>query len=67
MFLHDFENRIHHKLEEINPDSVRGADICRVYDVTQYPAVIATSDEGQLRNMWSGLPLPLINEVSYYV
>ncbi len=66
-FLHDFEKRTARTLEEIDPDSRRGADICRLYDVVEYPTVIATTIDGQLRNMWRGLPMPTINEVSYYV
>ena len=55
------------QLEEIDPDSRRGADLCRLYDVVEYPTVIATGEDGKLRNVWRGLPLPLIDEVSYYV
>lgn len=66
-FLHDFEQRTHVKLEEIDPDTRSGADICKMYDIVEYPTVIATTEDGQLRNSWRGLPLPLIDEVSYYV
>jgi hypothetical protein len=66
-FLHEFEKLTSHKLETIDPDTPRGADLCRLYDVVEYPTVIATTGEGEMRNMWRGLPLPTINEVSYYV
>jgi len=66
-FLHDFEQRTRQKLEEIDPDTRRGADICKTYDIVEYPTVIVTAEDGQLRNSWRGLPLPLIDEVSYYV
>jgi hypothetical protein len=66
-FLHDFERRTGHELEVIDPDSRRGADLCEVYGVVEYPSIIATSDDGQMRNLWRGLPLPLIDEVNYYV
>lgn len=66
-FLHEFERRTAQKLETIDPDTRRGADICRLYDVVEYPTVIATTNDGQMRNMWRGVPLPLIDEVSYYV
>ena len=65
-FLRDFEKRTNQKLEEVDPDSAHGAQICELYDVVQYPTVLATTADGQLRNMWRGLPLPLIDEVSYY-
>jgi hypothetical protein len=66
MFLHDFEQRTGRKLETLDPDSPHGADICRVYDVVEYPTIIATKHDGQLQNLWRGLPLPLIDEVSAY-
>lgn len=66
-FLRDFERQTGHVIEEVDPDSRRGADLCRVYDIVEYPTVLATADDGQERNTWRGLPLPTINEVSYYV
>jgi len=66
-FLHDFERRTARKLEEIDPDSPRGAEICHLYDVVEYPTILATAEDGQLRQAWRGIPLPLIDEVSYYV
>lgn len=66
-FLHDFEKRTGRKLETIDPDTREGADLCRVYDIVEYPSIIATNEDGQLRNSWRGVPLPLIDEVSYYV
>jgi hypothetical protein len=66
-FLHDFEHRTAQKLETIDPDSPHGADLCRLYDVVEYPTLVATSQDGQMRQMWRGLPLPTIDEVSYYV
>jgi len=38
-----------------------------VYDIVEYPTIIALSDSGQLQNLWRGLPLPTISEVSFYV
>lgn len=66
-FLHDFEQRTHRKLEEVDPDSRRGVEICDIYDIVEYPTVVATAGDGRLLNAWRGLPLPLIDEVSYYV
>jgi hypothetical protein len=66
-YLHDFEKRTARTLETIDPDSRRGADLCRLYDVVEYPTIIAVSKDGQLLHMWRGIPLPLIDEVSYYV
>lgn len=66
-FLHDFEKRTGRTLETVDPDTRSGAELCQAYDVVEFPTIIATSDDGQVRNSWRGVPLPLIDEVSYYV
>ena len=65
-YLRDFERQTGRTLEEVDPESREGADFCRVYDIVEYPTVIALSDDGQLQNQWRGRPLPTISEVSYY-
>jgi hypothetical protein len=65
-YLHDFQRRTAKEIEVIDPDSVRGADLCRVYDVVEYPTIVATTPDGQVQGSWRGLPLPTIDEVSYY-
>ena len=49
----------------MSPDSVEGNNFCEVYDIVEYPTIIALSDSGQLQNLWRGLPLPTISEVSF--
>lgn len=66
-YLHEFERRTSKTLETVDPETRMGADLCRVYDVVEYPTVLALSDDRQVRSIWRGLPLPLIDEVSYYV
>lgn len=66
-YLRDFERQTGHTLETVNPDTKEGADFCRVYDIVEYPSIVALSDDGQLQNLWRGVPLPTISEVSYYV
>jgi len=66
-YLRDFERETGHELETINPDSRDGADFCRVYDIVEYPTIIALDDAGTLQNLWRGRPLPTISEISYYV
>ena len=65
-YLRDFSKQTGRELDTLNPDTQEGADICRVYDIVEYPTIVAVSDEGQLQNSWRGLPLPTISEVSYY-
>jgi hypothetical protein len=66
-FLREFTRQTGHELETLNPDTPDGADFCRTYDIVEYPSVVAISDGGVLQQLWRGLPLPTISEVSYYV
>lgn len=66
-FLDDFTRRTSYKIERIDPDTREGSMRCRVYDIVEYPTIIATAKDGQLRNMWRGTMLPSVDEVSYYV
>ncbi len=66
-FLRDFERQTGHQLETMNPDAPAGVQFCSVYDIFEYPTIIAISDSGVMQNTWRGLPLPTINEMSYYV
>jgi hypothetical protein len=65
--LRDFERQTGHKLQTLEPDSAEGEMFCRAYDIVEYPTVIALSDDSVMQNTWTGLPLPTISEVSFYV
>ncbi|MDK2898872.1 MAG: hypothetical protein PWQ10_59 [Patescibacteria group bacterium] len=66
-FLRDFERQTGHTLEIIDPDAPDGVSFCETYGIVEYPTIIAISDSGVMQNIWRGLPLPTISEVSYYV
>ena len=66
-FLRDFEYQTGHVLETLNPETPDGTSFCDTYDIIEYPTVIALSDDGVMQNLWRGVPLPTISEVSYYV
>lgn len=67
-FLHDFSKQTGKLVDTVDPDTVEGAQLCRTYDIVQYPTVVAVSEStGTIQNVWQGLPLPTISEVSYYV
>lgn len=66
-FLHDFGRQTGHVLEELNPESPEGDAFCHVYDIVEYPSIVALSDDGQVQHLWRGRPLPTISEVSFYV
>lgn len=65
-FLHDYRLQTGRELTTFDPDTREGAQLCRSYDIVEYPSIVATSDDGILQRLWRGLPLPLINEISYY-
>lgn len=66
-FLRDFSRQTGRIIEEIDPDSREGDSFCRTYDIVEYPTLIALDDNGVMQHLWRGLPLPTINEVSFYV
>ncbi len=66
-FLHDFASQTGHELDVLDPDTPEGTSFAGVYDIVQYPTIIAIADDGSMQNTWVGLPLPTIREVSYYV
>lgn len=63
----DFERRTGHSLEIVSLDTIEGASMARLYDVTSYPAILAVTDEGVLKQVWQDELLPLMNEVQAYL
>ena len=66
-YLFEFKRRSGHDLETLDPDTPAGISFCETYDLLEFPCVVALSDDGQMQNLWKGLPLPTMSEVSYYV
>lgn len=65
-FVREFNrNYVNYKLELVDLNTRDGAATASLYDVMQYPAVLALTNDGQLLKEWEG-SFPLINEVSYY-
>lgn len=52
--------------ELLSLETREGADLAALYDIVQYPAVIARRDDGQLLKHWEGRELPLMDEVAAY-
>jgi len=50
----------------VSLDTRDGVSTASLYDVMQYPAILALSDDGQLLKEWEGEQLPLMNEVAYF-
>jgi len=54
------------KLELISLETIEGAEMAKLYDIVQYPAVLATARDGTLLRFWQGENLPLLRELDYY-
>lgn len=67
-WLREFKRRTGVDLESLDPETREGEGFARTYDIMQYPTIIAVRESnGSEQKRWSGLPLPLIDEVNYYV
>jgi len=49
----------------VNVDSRDGTTLAQLYDVTDYPAVVAHQDDGRVIDTWVG-KFPLISEIGYF-
>jgi hypothetical protein len=63
-FQRDFHTRTGKEVSLMSLDTVEGDQLARIYDITSYPGVLVTTDEGKLIQLWQGENLPLINDVS---
>ena len=67
-FVEDFQ-RQHlavRKVELLSLNTREGSSMASLYDVMSYPAILVLADDGSLVNSWSGLPLPLMDEIAGY-
>ena len=55
------------RIEEIDPETVEGEILARAHDVLRYPAILALDNNGSVVQSWIGKPLPMIDEVVYYL
>lgn len=67
-FLRELERRYPgQKIEKLNTETREGAEFGKTYDITSYPALAVMKNDGQLVQMWVGMPLPLIDEIASYI
>jgi hypothetical protein len=62
----DFEVKYGVKPELVSLETIEGAEIVNIYEITQYPAILVVSDDGRLSKGWFGPELPLMDEVYGY-
>jgi hypothetical protein len=67
-FVRDFQSRyeVGSKLELVSLNTRDGAATASLYDVMNYPAILALNGDGSVLNMWEGMPMPLMDEVAGY-
>jgi len=66
-YMRDFAAQTGKKLPTLDPDSPQGAEVCELYGIMQFPAILATDNEGHIQNLWLSDQLPTFSELSYYV
>lgn len=67
-FVRDYKRRYESgdKIEMVSIDTRDGASKAAIYDVWNYPAIVAIADDGSVLNTWQGTELPLMDEVAGY-
>lgn len=67
-FVRDFQREhVGKKLELLSVNTRDGAATASIYDIFAFPAILALADDGSVIQSWSGMPLPLMNDVAGYV
>ncbi len=67
-WVHELKARdISNIVQEVNPETRDGESMAQAYEIMQYPTIMALDDQGRVLSSWTGLPLPRLDEVSYYL
>jgi len=48
-------------------ETKEGSEFAKLYDVTQYPAILVARDDGQINKSWEGNSLPTKDDVVGYL
>jgi hypothetical protein len=66
-YARDFEKERGKVIELKSLDTVEGTDLAQLYDIMEFPALLAIRDDGQLSKVWQGTQFPLKDEVVGYI
>lgn len=66
-FLKQLHNHTGRFAELVDPDTVSGADFCRLYDIVAYPTLICLSADGAVVGQWSMGNLPSMGELAVLI
>ena len=66
--MHDF-TKLHDNVDVslVDVDGLEGIQLAGAHDIMEYPAILVTSNEGLVLNIWTGTEMPLMNEVAGYL
>ncbi|MBR0479824.1 hypothetical protein IJJ49_00960 [Candidatus Saccharibacteria bacterium] len=64
-WLENFRRQTGREIETMNPDE--NVSFCEAYDIVEYPSILALGPTGEVRALWRGKTLPLMDEVLYYM
>lgn len=64
-WLEGFRRKTGREIEVLDPD--KDARFCELYDIVEYPTIMAIGGRGEVVASWRGKQLPLIDEVLYYM
>ncbi len=66
-YAHEYQRFKGNKLRLVSLETRDGAATASLYDITQYPAILALADDGSLQKLWQGEELPMLGELDPYV
>jgi len=68
-FVREFGHRTGHEdaIKLLDIETKEGAEFGRVYDIVEYPTILATRDDGSVLQMWRSTPLPLFDDIANYL
>lgn len=55
------------KIDLVNIDEREGIAMASIYDIMNFPSIIAVTIDGRLLQMWQGNQLPRIDDVAAYM
>ena len=65
-FERDYNHQTGRDLELVDLNTIEGSNLAELYDIVRYPAILATTDDGALLQLWQGEILPLMSDVTFY-
>jgi hypothetical protein len=63
-FIREFDRVYGRTIDQVSLETREGSAMASLYDIVEYPALVALRENGQIYNTWQGLPLPLMDEVA---